>query len=111
MASMDDIRKKAEDGLKTLKETAQDIAFTVEKQAKIGKMKYIDLARIERNMERVFREIGEYVYDELTAGRDIQSDDPYIGECIRSIGGMRAERDDIEADIADIQKTEPGHAE
>jgi hypothetical protein len=30
MAIIDDLRQKTEAGLKTLKETAQDIAFTVE---------------------------------------------------------------------------------
>ncbi len=34
MTLMDDFRKKTEDGLKTLKETAEGIAFNVEKQAK-----------------------------------------------------------------------------
>lgn len=49
MTLMDDFRKKTEDGLKTLKETAEGIAFNVEKQAKIARKK-MDVMRIQRKI-------------------------------------------------------------
>jgi hypothetical protein len=111
MDTMDDLKRKAEEGLKTLRETAQDLAFNVEKQAKIGKMKYIDLTRLQRNIQKAFGEIGEYVYDEITACRAVRSDDPYIIERIKSVAQMRRTIDDIEDEIAEMKRTQPGHGE
>jgi hypothetical protein len=108
---MDDFRRKAEDGLKTLKEAAQDLAFTVEKQARISKMKYIDLSRLQRNIQTIFAEIGGHVYDEATAGRPIAADDPPIAERIRAVTAMKAEMADIEREIDEMQRTQPAHTE
>ncbi|MBP8745644.1 MAG: hypothetical protein KBH86_11020, partial [Syntrophorhabdus sp.] len=66
MTTLDDWKKMAEDGLKALKETAQDLAFNVEKQAKLGKKKYLDIAKIQRAIDKLLIEIGEYTYDEVT---------------------------------------------
>jgi hypothetical protein len=107
MATIDDWKKMAEDGLKVLKETAQDIAFNVEKQAKLGKKKYLDIARIQRSMDKLFIEIGEYTYDELTAGRNLCTDDPFIKEKTVAITHMRSEIDEIEEEIHEIQKARP----
>ncbi len=107
MATIDDWKKMAEDGLKVLKETAQDIAFNVEKQAKLGKKKYLDIAKIQRNIDKLLIEIGEYTYDELTAGRNISKDDSFIKEKTILIAHMRSEIDEIEEEIHEIQKAHP----
>jgi prefoldin subunit 5 len=107
MATIDDWKKMAEDGLKVLKETAQDIAFNVEKQAKLGKKKYLDIAKIQRNIDKLLIEIGEYIYDEVTAGRNISKDDSFIKEKTILIAHMRSEIDEIEEEIHEIQKARP----
>jgi len=107
MATIDDWKKMAEDGLKALKETAQDIAFNVEKQAKLGKKKYLDIAKIQRAIDKLLIEIGEYTYDEVTAGRNISKDDPFIQEKTSSITRMRSEIDAIEEEIHEIQLARP----
>jgi hypothetical protein len=107
MTTIDDWKKMAEDGLKVLKETAQDIAFNVEKQAKLGKKKYLDIAKVQRSIDKLFIEIGEYTYDELTAGRNLSKDDPFIKEKTIAITHMRSEIDGIEEEIHEIQKARP----
>ncbi|NLW34299.1 hypothetical protein [Syntrophorhabdus aromaticivorans] len=107
MTAIDDWKKIAEDGLKALKETAQDIAFSVEKQAKAGKKKYLDIAKIQRNIDRLLIEIGEYTFDEVTAGRNIDKDDPYLKERTSAITRMRCEIDEIEEEISTLRHTRP----
>ena len=103
MALIDDIRKRTEEGLKTLKETAQDIAFNVEKQAMIGKRRYLDVTRLQRSIQKVHSEIGEYVYDQLTSDKNISRDDPFIKDRIASITRMRLTINDIEEEIAQLE--------
>jgi hypothetical protein len=107
MALIDDLKKKTEDGLKTLKETAQEFAFNVEKQAKIGKRKYVDITKLRRNIQTVFAQIGEYVYDEATSGRSVTKDDPFLSEQIDRVSAMKAEINALEDEIAEIQLTLP----
>jgi predicted nucleic acid-binding Zn-ribbon protein len=107
MTTIDDWKKMAEDGLKALKETAQDLAFNVEKQAKLGKKKYLDIAKIQRAIDKLLIEIGEYAYDEMTAGRDLNKDDPFIKEKTNAITHMRSEIDEIEEEIHEIEKGRP----
>ncbi len=107
MALIDDIRKRTEEGLKTLKETAQDIAFSVEKQAMIGKRKYLDVTKLQRSIQKANAEIGEYVYDQFTCSKTISSDDPFIRDRISSITRMRLTIRDIEEEIAALETTKP----
>jgi hypothetical protein len=107
MALMDDLKKKTEVGLKTLKETAQDFAFNVEKQAKIGKMKYVDITKLQKNIQTLFTEIGEYTYDETTSGRSVKSDDPNVRERADSISRMKAEITALEDEISEVQRAQP----
>ncbi len=107
MALIDDIRKRTEEGLKTLKETAQDIAFNVERQAMIGKRKYLDVTKLQRSIQRVNAEIGEYVYDQFTCDKSISSDDPFIRDRISSITRMRLTIRDIEEEIAELESSRP----
>jgi hypothetical protein len=107
MTTIDDLKKKAEEGLKTLKETAQDIAFNVEKQAKIGKKKYVDITKIQRNIQKLYTEIGEYVYEEFSSGETPKIEDPSFKEKVSSISRMKLEIFDIEEEIGKIQKTQP----
>jgi SpoVK/Ycf46/Vps4 family AAA+-type ATPase len=107
MAPIDDIRKRTEEGLKTLKETAQDIAFNVERQAMIGKRRYLDAAKLQRSIQRVNAEIGEYVYDQFICGKLISSDDPFIRDRMSSITRMRLTIRDIEDEIAELEKSKP----
>jgi hypothetical protein len=107
MALIDDLKKKTEEGLKTLKETAQDFAFNVEKQATIGKKKYVDISKLHRGIQTLFAEIGEYVYDEMTSGRHLKKDDPYVIERISRASDMRSEINAIEDEISEIQHKQP----
>ncbi|HOV89209.1 MAG TPA: hypothetical protein PKW07_00665 [Syntrophorhabdaceae bacterium] len=107
MALMDDIKRKTEEGLKTLKETAQDIAFNVEKQAKIGKKKYLDITKLQKNIQKLYAEIGEYVYDQFTSGRTPTMESPFLKERISAITRLNMEIKDIEEEIEEIKKTAP----
>ncbi|MHB8109024.1 MAG: hypothetical protein ACYDHW_03205 [Syntrophorhabdaceae bacterium] len=107
MALIDDIRKRTEDGLKTLKETAQDIAFNVEKQAMIGKRRYLDVTKLQRQIQKLHTEIGEYVYDQFTCEKNISSDDPFIKDRIAVITRLRLTIRDIEEEIAELQSSKP----
>jgi dsDNA-specific endonuclease/ATPase MutS2 len=107
MAIIDELKKKTEEGLKTLKETAQDLAFNVEKQAKIGKRKYVDISKLQRSIHNVYAEIGEYVHDQFTSGRAPSMESPFLKERVSSITRMKLEIRDIEEEIDDIQKTQP----
>lgn len=107
MAIIDDLRKKTEAGFKALKETAQDIAFNVEKQAIITKKRYLDITRIQKNMQKVYGEIGEYVYDQFTSEKKLGKEDPFLKDRISAISRMRLEIKDIEEKIAEIEETEP----
>jgi len=107
MALIDDIKKRTEDGLKTLKETAQDIAFSVEKQAMIGKRRYLDVTKLQRSIQKMNAEIGEYVYDQFTCNKTVSSDDPFIRDRISSITRMRLTINDIEEEIAQLETAKP----
>jgi len=107
MALIDELKKKTEEGLKTLKETAQDLAFNVEKQAKIGKKKYVDITKLQRNIQKLYTEIGQYTYDELSMGKTLSKNDPYLKERMGSITRIGLEIKDIEDEIEEIQKNQP----
>ena len=108
MAIIDDLKEKTEAGLKTLKETAQDIAFNVEKHAIIGKKKYLDITKLQRNIQKLNAEIGEYVYDQFTSEKIVGKDDPFIKDRINTITRLRLSIKDIETEIDAIEKTQPG---
>jgi hypothetical protein len=108
MAIIDDLKQKTEAGLKTLKETAQDIAFNVEKHAIIGKKKYLDIAKLQRNIQKVNGEIGEYVYDQFTSDKTVGKDDPFIKDRMNTITRMRLSIKDVEEEIENLEKTQPG---
>jgi hypothetical protein len=107
MAIIDDLMKKTEEGLKTLKETAQDIAFNVEKQAKISKRKFIDITKVQRNIQKLYIEMGEYVYEELSSGKTLSKDDPFLRERVSGISEMKIEINEIEDEIDAIQHMQP----
>ena len=111
MIIMDDWKKMAEDGLKAIKETAQDIAFSVEKQAKVGKKRYLDIAKIQRSIDKLLIDIGEYTFDEVTAGRDVSRDDPFLKERTSSILRMRQEIDEIEEEISRLKRSKSPEVE
>jgi hypothetical protein len=107
MALIDDLKKKTGEGLKTLKETAQDIAFNVEKQAVIGKKKYIDITKAQRNIQKLYVEIGEYVYDMFTSGKTVSGEDSYITERVHSISRLKLVIRDLEEEVDKIRQTQP----
>jgi hypothetical protein len=106
MALMDDIKKKTEEGLKTLKETAGEIAFNVEKQAKIAKRK-VEILKIQRKIQRLYTEIGEYVYGECAMERALTPEAPFLAERVASISQMKSEIREIEAEIEEMRKMQP----
>jgi phage gp36-like protein len=107
MAIMDDLKKKTGEGLKTLKETAQDIAFNVEKQAKISKRKYVDITKLRRDIQKLYAEIGEYVFDQFSSGKPVDKEDPILKDRISSISRFFLHIRDIEEEIAEIEQTQP----
>ncbi len=111
MALMDDLKKRTEEGLKTLKETAGEIAFNVEKQARIAKRR-MDILKIQRKVQKLYAEIGEYVYGEFTMARPVTMEAPFLAERMAAITGLKTEIRRVEAEIEETRKTQPpGHGE
>ncbi len=109
MTLMDDFRRKTEDGLKTLKETAEGIAFNVEKQARIAGKK-MDIMRIQRKVQKLYTEVGEYVYGEFALERPVMMEAPFLKERMTTISEMKEEARAIEKEIEEVRKTQPpGH--
>ena len=106
MTLMDDLKKTTEEGLKTLKETAGDIAFNVEKQAKIAKRK-MDIMKIQSKIQKLYTEIGEYVHGELTMARPLTMEVPFLAERMASIAKMKSEISEFEAEIGETRKWQP----
>ena len=106
MALMDDLKKRTEEGLKTLKETAGEIAFNVEKQAKIAKRK-MDVMKIQRKIQKLYAEIGEYVYGEYAMTRSLTMEVPFLAERMTSVSKMKSEISEIEAEIEETKKLQP----
>jgi hypothetical protein len=110
MTLMDDFRKKTEDGLKTLKETAEGIAFNVEKQARIAGSK-MDVMRIRRKVQKLYAEIGEYVYGEFMAESQIAMEAPFLKDRMTAVSDMLAEIRRIEDEIEETRRTQPPRRE
>lgn len=106
MTLMDDFKKRTEDGLKTLKETAEGIAFNVEKQARIAGKK-MDVMKIQKKIQKTYGEVGEYVYGEYVTERPIIVEGPFLKDRMTSISQMKAEVRDIEAEIEEARATQP----
>ena len=106
MALMDEIKKRTEEGLKTLKETAGEIAFNVEKQAKLAKLK-MEILKIQRKIQKLYTEIGEYVYGEFAMARPLIVEVPFLAERIAAIARMKVEIAEIEAEIDELRKLHP----
>jgi hypothetical protein len=106
MTLMDDIKKSTEEGLKTLKETAGEIAFNVEKQARIAKRK-MDIIKIQRKVQKLYTEIGEYVYGEFTMARPLTMEIPFLAERMAAIADIKSEVREIEAEIEETRKAQP----
>jgi hypothetical protein len=106
MTLMDDFKKRTEDGLKTLKETAEGIAFNVEKQAKIARKK-MDVMKIQKKIQKIYAEVGEYVYGEYFTERPISMESPFLKDRTTSISQMKAEVRDIEAEVEEVRATQP----
>lgn len=106
MALMDELKKKTEEGLKTLKQTAGEIAFNVEKQARIAGRK-MDIMKIQNKIQKLYAEMGEYVYGELTMEKALTMDAPFLSERIAAVTDMKSKIREIEAEIEETRKTEP----
>ncbi len=106
MTIIDDLKKKTEDGFKVLKETAEDIAFNVEKQTKIGRKK-LDILRLQKRIQRVYGEVGEYVYGEYAMDRLPTYDSPFLKDRLVSITAMKTEMRDIEKEIDELRRAQP----
>ncbi|HUJ90522.1 MAG TPA: hypothetical protein VLX12_10030 [Syntrophorhabdales bacterium] len=106
MTLMDDLKKTTEEGLKTLKETAGEIAFNVEKQAKIAKRK-MDIMKTQRKVQKLYAEIGEYVYGEFTMQRPLSIEAPFLAERMATVADMKSEIREIEAEIEETRKVQP----
>jgi len=103
---MDDFVKKTEEGIKALKETAEGIAFNVEKQAKIAGKK-MDIMRVQRKIRKIYAEVGEYVYGEHVMERPIVMEASFLKERMASISEMQLDIGRIEAEVESLRKTQP----
>ena len=106
MALMDDLKKKTEEGLRTLKETAEGIAFNVEKQAKIATKK-MDIMKIQRKIQNLYAEVGEYLYGEYALERPLTLESPFLKERMAAIAQMKLGLGEIEDEIVQIRKMQP----
>ena len=106
MALMDDLKKKTEEGLKTLRETAESIAFSVEKQAKIATKK-MDIMKIQRKIQKLYAEVGEYAYGEYALERPLTVESPFLKERMATISRMKVEVREVEDEIAQLRRMEP----
>jgi hypothetical protein len=105
MTLIDDFMRKTEDGLKTLKETADDIAFNVEKQAKIARKK-MEIMKIQRRIQKIYSEIGEYVYGEHAMNRPITMESPFLSDRMVSVSQLKREVQLVEDEIAEMRATQ-----
>jgi hypothetical protein len=106
MALIDDLKKGAEEGLRTLKQTAEDIAFSVEKQAKIARKK-MDIMKIQRKIQKLYAEVGEYVYGEYALERVLSLESPFVKERLVAIKDMKEEISEIEQEIDEVKQMQP----
>jgi hypothetical protein len=110
MTLMDDFRKRTEGGLKTLKETAEGIAFNVEKQARIARKK-MEILKIQRRIQKVYGEVGEYVYGEYVLERPISMESPFLKDHMAAVSDLKAEVRAIEEAIDEVRSTQPPNQE
>ncbi len=111
MTLMDDFRKKTEEGLKTLKETAEGIAFNVEKQARIARKK-MDIMKVQKKIQKNYAEVGEYIYGEYAMERPITLETPFLKDRMIAISQLKTDIRYIEEEIEEIRQTQPpGHEE
>jgi hypothetical protein len=103
MTLMDDFKKRTEEGFKTLRETAEGIAFNVEKQARIAKRK-MDIMKIQRKVQKLYGEVGEYVYGEYVMERAVMMETPFLKERMAAITDLKGEIREIEDEIEEIRK-------
>jgi len=103
---MADWKKKTGEGLKTVKEKAEGIAFNVEKLVKIARRKR-DIMRIQRRTQKLYSEIGEYVYGECAMERPLTSEAPFLKEKVSLISQMKVDIQKIEAEIEEVRKIQP----
>lgn len=106
MALMEDLKKKTGEGLKTLKETAEGIAFNVEKQAKIATKK-MDIMKIQRKLQKLYAEVGEYVYGEYALDRPLTLESPFLRERMGYIAQMKMEVREFEDEISELRRMQP----
>jgi len=105
MTFMDEFKKKTEDGLKTLKETAEGIAFSVEKQAKIARKK-MDVIKLQRRAQKLYAEVGEYVYGEYAMERQVVMEAPFLTDRMSAITQIKTEIGVIEDEIEEVRQTQ-----
>lgn len=110
MTFLEDWKKKTEEGLKKIKEKADVIAFNIEKLAKIAKRKR-DLMSIQRRTQKLYSEIGGYVYGECAMERPLTSEAPFLKERVSSISQMKVDIQKIEAEIEEMRKMQPPKTE
>ncbi len=106
MALIDDIRKRTEEGLKTIKETAGEIASNVERQARIARRR-MDILKTQRKVQKLYTEIGEYVYGEFAMSRPLIVEAPFLSERIAAVTKMKLEITEIETEIEELKKAHP----
>lgn len=105
MTLMEDFKKRTEDGLKTLRETAEGIAFNVEKQAKIARRK-MDVMKLQKRIQKLYGEVGEYVYGEYAMERPISMQGPFLKDRMTSISQLKVEVREIEAEVEEVRATQ-----
>ena len=89
-----------------MKETAGEIAFNVEKQARIAKRR-MDIVKIQKKVQKLYAEMGEYVYGEFSMTRPVTMEAPFLAERMAAVAEMKSEIRGIEAEIEEGRKAQP----
>ena len=66
-----------------------------------------DIVRTQRRTQKLYLEIGRYVYDECTMERPLTSAAPFLKERVSSISQMKVDIQKIEAEIEEMRKLQP----
>lgn len=102
MASIDEVRKRTEEGFRTLREAAERIASTVEREAKIAR-KYLEIRRLRKEMEKIYAEMGLFLYEVLLAKKTVDAEDPFLKERISLLERVKKEIGRLEEEIREMK--------
>ena len=103
----DDVRRKTGEGLRILRDTARNAALTLEGQVRAGKRRFYDRVRLVKDLDRLYAEIGRYIFDCTEAGTNPSVDDPFITDRIVAARVIKSRIAAVDDEIARISRKDP----